>query len=137
MKFAQIIHPYSPVAKGTGQHRVVLPNRLKFDGARKQALETSRNRLLVTGALFVLAFMIIGGRVIQLSLNNVSVDIASNKLVHVDEILKVRADITDRNGILIATSLQTAALYANPQQILDLDEAVGKLTSVLPALNPS
>ena len=137
MKFAQIIHPYSPVAKGTGQHGVVLPNRLKFDGARKQALETSRNRLLVTGALFVLAFMIIGGRVIQLSLNNVSVDIASNKLVHVDEILKVRADITDRNGILIATSLPTAALYANPQQILDLDEAVDKLTSVLPGLNPS
>jgi len=137
VKFAQIIHPYSPVAKGTGRYGVVFPNRLKFDGARKQALETGRNRLLVTGVLFALAFMIIGGRVIQLSLNNVRVDIASNKLVHVDKTLKVRADITDRNGILIATSLPTAALYANPQHIPDLDEAVGKLTSVLPSLNPS
>ena len=118
MKFAQIIHPYSPVAKGIGRHGVVLPNRLKFDGARKQALETGQNRLLVTGVLFALAFMIIGGRVVQLSLNNNSVDIASNKLVHVDKILKVRADITDRNGILIATSLPTAALYANPSKFL-------------------
>ena len=130
MKFAQLIHPYSPVTKGTGQHGVVLPNRLKFDGARKQALETGRNRLLVTGVLFALAFMIIGGRVVQLSLNNNSLDNASNKLVHVDKILKVRADITDRNGILIATSLPTAALYANPQQILDLDEAVGRLVAI-------
>ena len=118
MKFAQIIHPSSPVAKGTGQHGVVLPNRMKFDGARKQALETSRNRLLVMGALFVLAFMIIGGRVVQLSLNNVSVDIASNKLVHVDKILQVRADITDRNGILIATSLPTAHYMLTPSKSL-------------------
>ena len=102
MKFTQKIHPYSPVAKGAGQHGVVLPNRLKFDGARKQALETGRNRLLVTGVLFALAFMIIGGRVVQLSLINNSVDIASNKLVHVDKILKVRADITDRNGIPVS-----------------------------------
>ncbi|SVD19909.1 uncharacterized protein METZ01_LOCUS372763, partial [marine metagenome] len=35
---------------------------MKFDGAREQALEPGRIRLLVTGVLFALAFMIIGGR---------------------------------------------------------------------------
>ena len=42
------------------------------------------------------------------------------------------ADISDRNGILLATSLPTAALYANPRHVLDADEAAGKLSQVLP-----
>lgn len=137
MKFAQIIHPFSPVAKSSDQPSVLFPDRVKLDGSRKQALETGRNRLLVTGVLFALAFIIIGGRVVHLSLDNDSADIPLKRLVHVNKSLKVRADITDRNGMLIATSLPTMSLYANPHHILDLNEAVTKLTSVLPSLNPS
>ena len=45
-----------------------------------------------------------------------------------------RADIVDRNGVLLATSLNTASLYANPHQILDAREAADKIARALPGL---
>src|SRR5437762_1646761 len=46
-----------------------------------------------------------------------------------------RADILDRNGVVLATSLATASLYANPHQISDAAEAAERLVKVLPELS--
>src|SRR5213075_2397252 len=46
-----------------------------------------------------------------------------------------RADIVDRNGVVLATSLTTASLYANPTQVQDPDQYAQVLNSVLPDLN--
>ncbi|MCE2965373.1 MAG: penicillin-binding protein 2 [Alphaproteobacteria bacterium] len=46
-----------------------------------------------------------------------------------------RANILDRNGQLLATNLVTYSLHADPAQVLDVDEAVRKLTRTLPGLN--
>ena len=48
-----------------------------------------------------------------------------------------RPDIVDRNGRLLATDLALPSLYADPQLIQDLDEAVEKLTAELPGLKAS
>jgi cell division protein FtsI (penicillin-binding protein 3) len=45
-----------------------------------------------------------------------------------------RADITDRHGELIATTLMTFSLFANPQKILDAKEAAHKLALTFPHL---
>ncbi len=45
-----------------------------------------------------------------------------------------RADIIDRNGTIIATSLPTVNLYANPLKILDPENAAKELAAVLPNL---
>jgi len=47
----------------------------------------------------------------------------------------VRAMITDRNGEILAISLPTAALYADPREIADPAEAAHKLQAVLPQLD--
>ena len=133
--FTQIIHPFSPDVKNDDQTYEIPENRLKFDGVEKQTLETGRNRLIVIGILFTLAFMIIGGRVVELSLQKNELDTTPFRVANTESILNMRADIIDRNGILIATSLPTAALYANPQHIIDPDEAIRKLTNVIPSLN--
>ena len=46
-----------------------------------------------------------------------------------------RAMVVDRNGEILAISLPTAGLYANPREMMDTDEAARKLKSVLPSLD--
>jgi cell division protein FtsI (penicillin-binding protein 3) len=43
--------------------------------------------------------------------------------------------ITDRNGEMLATDLDMVSLYAEPRRIVDADEAVEKLASVVPQLD--
>ncbi len=46
-----------------------------------------------------------------------------------------RATITDRNGEILAISLPTAGLYANPRELTDAADAAHKLKSVVPELD--
>ena len=46
-----------------------------------------------------------------------------------------RAMIVDRNGEILALSLPTAGLYANPREMIDTDEAAQKMKAVLPRLD--
>lgn len=43
-----------------------------------------------------------------------------------------RPDILDRNGEVLATDIKTSSLYAEPRNIVDVDEAVDALATVLP-----
>jgi cell division protein FtsI (penicillin-binding protein 3) len=47
-----------------------------------------------------------------------------------------RGNIYDRNGILLAATLQVYSLSADPQKILDPEEVAEKLPQVLPGLSP-
>ena len=46
-----------------------------------------------------------------------------------------RADIVDRNGVLLASNLITASLYADPKLVFDPVDAATRLRTVLPHLN--
>ena len=46
-----------------------------------------------------------------------------------------RAMIVDRNGDILALSLPTAGLYANPKEMIDTDDAAAKLKQVIPRLD--
>lgn len=46
-----------------------------------------------------------------------------------------RPDILDRNGELLATDLRMVSLFTEPRRIVDADEAVEKLATVIPDLN--
>ncbi|GHD54104.1 peptidoglycan glycosyltransferase [Thalassobaculum fulvum] len=48
-----------------------------------------------------------------------------------------RADIVDRDGLLLATSLRTPSLYADPKEVLDAEDAAFRLSTVLPEINPA
>ena len=138
MKFERLRHPFGPAEikapeKGSSSE---FPTHVKFEGIRRQALETGRNRLLVTGALFTLAFIVVAVRLVELAMvEQVSEEFQAPRLAVVSEMPKVRSDIIDFNGVLLATSLPTASLYANPRQILDSKEATQKLLRVFPNIN--
>jgi cell division protein FtsI (penicillin-binding protein 3) len=107
--------------------------RVRLEGAYKQALETGRNRLLVTAVVFGLAFLVIAGRLIDLADWE-----GGTRLVRTPVLgpaVAERADIIDRNGLILATSLPTASLFADPSFVPDAEEAADKLVRVLPGLD--
>lgn len=106
-----------------------------FDGAISQALETGRTRLLVAGAVFALAFLVVSGRLVDLTLFTEGNEPSVSAAQATHELATGRADIVDRNGVVLATTLPTASLYANPQQIMDAAGAAQQLAKVLPAIS--
>jgi len=105
------------------------------DGPAKQALETCRTRLLVTGGLFALVFAVVALRVIEIvAVGGGTAESQIARFRMVTAPLPSHADIVDRNGNVLAASLDSPSLYANPKQILDPPEAASKLVSVLPTL---
>jgi cell division protein FtsI (penicillin-binding protein 3) len=104
--------------------------RVRLEGEFKQALETGRNRLIVTGALFALVFAVIAGRLVEVTLfGHGEPQTATGPRPGALE--SFRADIIDRNGAILATSLETASLYANPKLVPDAADAARKLVSVV------
>ena len=90
------------------------------DGPARRALDGCRTRLLVAGAAFILLFAVIAGRLVQVTLLPGAVTVP-----HIARFNPTpppppgRADIIDRDGRLLATTLDTPSLYANPRQIVD------------------
>ncbi|TCZ50666.1 peptidoglycan D,D-transpeptidase FtsI family protein, partial [Roseicella aquatilis] len=104
--------------------------------ARRAQLETTRGRLVIAAAGFSLLFGAVG---LKLAVATVF-DPAQPKLRAAARVPDGtpnvgRATITDRNGEVLAVSLQVTELYANPQEINDPAEAADKLLRVLPALD--
>ncbi|HJN25787.1 MAG TPA: penicillin-binding protein 2 [Rhodospirillales bacterium] len=121
-----------------------LPSRLQdipvdetvcLEGNNKQALETGRNRLLVTGVMFMIAFISIAVRLIDLTAFGPGGEPRIAHAIPSSAVAAGRADIVDRNGIILATSLPTASLYADPKDVMDPDEAADKLARVFPEIN--
>jgi cell division protein FtsI (penicillin-binding protein 3) len=46
-----------------------------------------------------------------------------------------RPDIVDRNGQLLATDIRTVSMFAEPDRVVDVDDAVEKLATVFPDLD--
>ncbi len=108
---------------------------LRLDGLAKQALEQGRNRLVLTGALFALAFLVVGLRLVDITLLRQGNDPTLARSPASQALRMERADIVDRNGVLLATNLATASLYAHPRQVLNADEAAAALARALPELS--
>ena len=120
-------------------HADPLPPRrdeiVQLDGATKKALETGRSRLLVGAALFALAFVAICGRLVDVTLFEDGIDPRTAEQPSLAAPVAERADIVDRNGVVLATSLETASLFANPRQIRNVDEAAKELAATIPELS--
>lgn len=111
------------------------PGKIRIEGDRKSAIETGRNRLIVAGALFAAAFGAIAVRVVDVALLTDTSEPPVTRSVARDERATGRAEIVDRNGVLMATSLNTASLYANPHMVLDPEQAALKLKTALPDID--
>ncbi|TCS62189.1 peptidoglycan D,D-transpeptidase FtsI family protein [Varunaivibrio sulfuroxidans] len=105
--------------------------RVHREGLRAQAMETGRTRLLVTGLVFAMAFIVIGGRLIDLTAFDGKAQRLAHRRALSQDYVVSRADIVDRNGFILATSLPTQSLYADTKEIIDPATAARRLVGVL------
>ena len=97
-----------------------------------EAVETGRTRLLIVGSVLFLGFCSIALRLADLTMLQA---VEEPRVAHSsdnNEAIVQRADIVDRNGTVVATSLATASLFANPRRVLNPAEAARQIASVLP-----
>ncbi len=102
---------------------------IRLPGHRQMALGTARQRLAVGILMFGALTLLVGLRLAELALfdgapRHRGAAVASPHL---------RADIVDRNGVVMASSFEAYGLAARPQDILgDKAAVVAKLAAILP-----
>lgn len=118
--------------RGEDTHAIEAENlRLRHEAMRDTSRLRAEGRLLVLGAMFAIAFGTIGMRMGALAGSTPEEPQAA---VMGNPIIGQRADITDRNGRILATNLETHSLYAHPQDMVDPVYAAGELVKIFPEL---
>lgn len=105
------------------------------EGALKQAVDISHNRLLLVSCVFFLFFGAIAVRLVDLSISHADAGNRHVSAVGDSSIEAVRGNILDRNGMIIATSLRLASIYADGREILDASHAAQQLGGLFPELD--
>lgn len=112
---------------------------LYMAGSRGSALEQARGRLVLISAVFVFAYLIVAARLVDVSVIQAALQRGEEtfSFEQNDEtnIVKRRGDIVDRNGVLLARSLTTASLYADPALVNDAPKLARALNKAFPDLS--
>ena len=105
----------------------------RFEGLRKRSGAQAKSRVGIIFVGFTVAYLVIGGRLVEYGMAKPE---TVSSIMPSDNLLASRPDLLDRNGQVLATDIRTVSLYAEPSKIIDPDEALEELTSVLPDLDP-
>ncbi len=99
---------------------------------RKRGL-TGQNRIRLLGLTYVAFFCIIGAQLVRLTVLKPEEGDATRIAREVDHV--PRPDIVDRNGVVLATDVSVASLFADPRKIIDMEEAVELISTTLPDID--
>ena len=109
--------------------------RIRLEGVRKQAIETGRDRLLVVAVVFVFAFLAVTARLVDITVLGSGGEPRLAQSTNDQPPVADRADVVDRNGMVLATSLPTASLYADPSAVMAAADTARRLVEALPGLD--
>jgi cell division protein FtsI (penicillin-binding protein 3) len=107
----------------------------RANGGIKHAIETARTRLVLAGLLFSALFVILSFRLFDVTMLRQGAEPNFAASRETPRLRVERADIVDRSGVVLATSLKTASVYANPRQVIGAEDAARRLARVLPDLD--
>ena len=124
--------------------RRIRQNPSYLQGEKNSALSLAQGRLVLMASFFVLAYCIIALRAIDLSVVQakkidpdirLTQSIAQNSVqASADKSQSMRADIVDRNGVLLATTLKSTSLFADTRFIAEPEISARSLNKVFPDL---
>lgn len=107
--------------------------RLRHEEIRDKSRARAEGRLLLLSLGFLAAFGMIGARMGLLAATE---PMEPRAAAAGAEIVATRADITDRNGRILATNMQTYALYAQPKDMVDPGRVARELAKIFPEIDP-
>ncbi len=120
-------------ARGIDPDLVEAEERAARLSARHRAERVkAESRLVLLGLVFVAGFGAVAARMALLA---ASEPVEPQASVAAVPILAHRADITDRDGRLLATNIVTASLYAQPAEMVDPERAATELAAIFPDLD--
>jgi cell division protein FtsI (penicillin-binding protein 3) len=94
----------------------------------------ARARIIAMAMLFIFGFMALSARAVQVAIFRPVDDAATAARAEAPLAIE-RADIVDRNGELLATTLPTWSVFADPRKIWDARETVHALRTVFPDID--
>jgi cell division protein FtsI (penicillin-binding protein 3) len=106
---------------------------LSVHGVAKVQAAQAKSRIAIAMMAFCVVYLIFGARMAQLAMMTPE-SLAQGVRPSIGT-LASRPDLVDRNGIVLATDIKTFSLFAEPNRIVDADEAVEKLAQVLPEID--
>ncbi len=120
-------------AEGTNPDLIEAEERAaRLAAMRRAERARAETRLLLLGLAFVLGFSAVAGRMALLA---AAVPMEPRASVPGEPIRTQRADIVDRNGVLLATNIVTRSLYAQPLEMIDPRRAAAELARIFPDLD--
>jgi len=106
--------------------------RERHDEMQNKARARAEGRLLVMSFLFLAAFGAVGTRMGAVAMTDATEPRRSYSASHIQA---ERADIVDRKGRILATNLETHALYAQPPHMIDKERVARELAAIFPDLD--
>jgi len=101
----------------------------------EQALDIAHTRLAAAFFLFALAWLVIAGRLTELTVFSEAPEAPMSRTSIVED-GPGRADLTDRNGVVLATTVPTNLLCVDSKKLQNVEETRKQLLAIMPDLDP-
>lgn len=121
----------SPAAPTSEPWRRRLVRNLLYGKSVDRAVK-ARARIGLAIVAFGVCYAVIAGRLVMYAATD---NTTVRRSYSADAVATARPDILDRNGEILATDVRTPSLFAEPHRIIDKDEAVELLATVIPDLD--
>ena len=129
VKVSAASQPAPPAQRDASPAQATRTLRLPAQGAASS--ERQRRRLSVIGMVFAAGFLVTAGRAVEVSLTGSGPEAAARSA----EAAVRRAMLVDRDGEILAATLDFHTVFADPHYVWDAHEVVEQLSTVLPGLD--
>ena len=128
-----VVDPFRPVIVSVNPPPVPAPSARPCD-APEAVRRRAERRLRVTAGCFLAAFLTVGLKMTGVALSDPREPVGTGvgQAIH-----GARADVVDRDGRVMATSVATTALYAQPHLMVDPKAAAAGLAAIFPDMEPA
>ncbi len=106
--------------------------RIRHEAMRDGDRERAASRLIILSGFFFVAFAAI---VLKMGVIATTQPEEPQVSRGGEPILSLRADITDREGRILATNMDTYSVYAHPREMIDAEKAAVELARIFPEMD--